>query len=804
MRDTAVYNISALLSGIEKPARYIGGELNSVVKHNAAVRMALCFPDLYEVGMSNAGVQVLLARVNALEGASCERVFAVAPDFEKRLREKTIPLFTLETRTPLYLLDLIGFNLAHELLYTGVLQVLDLGNIPLCRRERKESDPIILAGGECVSNFLPMEAFIDVFCIGDGEDVIEEIVHIVAESKEKGSSRRQKLESIAGIAGVFVPDITPEGSIVTKRIFRSKEPSWPTSPVVPSIRTAQDRAAVEITRGCANLCSFCHAGFYNLPYRTLKKDRIRDAIFDTIRNTGYDELTLASLSVSDYPFLVELLNDIVPWLTRRGVSVSLPSLRVDLETLPILEKLSPVRKSSLTFAVESASELIRQRSNKRLSVDDVREIVKRVYDMGWRLIKLYFMVGLPGCEEISEADDIVGLLKDLHQIGRRKLEINVTISPFVPKPHTPFEREAMQTREYFVEVIKRIKKGVPSHITIKSHDVDASILEGVLARGDEKLSGVILASFLAGCRFDSWSEYFQFDTWKRNLDEKIPGWGTYLSRRDEAYLPWKRIHTGFEKLIEARQSRTTALRPIRAKVRTQLDAEALQKAHEDFAAKFAVKARARVCFEKIGDARYIPHIDFIEIVKRALRMAEVPVSFTQGFNKRERIAAGFPVPLGVASRSELVDLDLYESAVATEINEIINRHLPLGIRALAWRMLASEEKVSLMALTAAVEYHVWANTEILARCAVKMVNKPELFKEGKSGTKHIPFDDAVVRWQRNDDALVLVLSTESDKSIRLDALLSQLCDGEAESFNFISMMKIQQYARKNGTLQPIL
>lgn len=792
-------NIDRLLSGIEKPARYTGGELNAIVKTDAAFRMGLCFPDLYEVGMSNAGIQVLYSRVNAISGASCERVFAVAPDFEKRLWESAVPLFTLETRTPLKKMDALGFNLAHELLLTGMLQVLDLGGVPLLRDERGEGDPIVLAGGECVSNPTPVEQFIDAFCVGDGEELIVEIVRTLMQMKKNKVSRAEMLKNLETISGVYLPG-KGGGAKVQKRIYRSPSPSWPTRPVVPNIRTAQVKAAIEITRGCPNLCSFCHAGFYDLPYRTLDSEAVRDAVLETIRNTGYDEFTLASLSVSDYPFLIALLNEIIPELTRKGVSISLPSLRIDRETLPLLEKLSGVRKSSLTFAVESASEPLRQRANKRLSNDEVKEIVRRVCEMGWRLIKLYFMVGLPGCEEADEAGDIVRLLKDLHQLGRKKLELNVTVSPFVPKPHTPFEREAMRPREYFEETIRNIRRSVPRGITIKAHDINASMLEAVLARGDAKLSEVIMAAYREGCRFDAWSEHFRFETWQRLLGEIIPGWQSYLQKRPpDEILPWSAITTGFERLIAIRSGKTSALPPIKTRLRGGFMDDEFIRAQEDFVRTFQVNARARIRFEKTGDARFIPHIDFVEIVKRALRMAEVPVSFTQGFNKRERLSAGFPLPLGVESLAELIDLDLWHVIEPENTIENINQRLPKGMKAAHMRLLANEEKESLMALTSAVEYCLTAEEKLIETILARLAEKPELIKEGKSGKKIISFDEAVCRWEAQEGGIIILLSSGSPESVRIDALVSFLIQQEPE--DVISMMRIIKTAQYHKIAQ---
>jgi radical SAM family uncharacterized protein/radical SAM-linked protein len=799
--------MNELLCGIEKPGRYTGGELNVIIKENADLRMAISFPDLYEVGMSNAGIQVLYARVNALEGAACERVFAAAPDFEKRLRDTGTRLFTLETRTPLAELDALGFNLSHELLYTNVLQILDLGGIPLLRAERRDGDPLVLAGGECASNPAPMGDFIDAFFAGDGEEGIAEIAASLLESKAAGLSRVEKLERLSGIAGVFVPSMMKEraGNRARKRVYRGKSPAGPAGPVVPNIRITQERAAVDITRGCGNLCAFCHAGFYDLPYRSLDPGCVRDAVLKVLDNTGYSEVTLSSLSVSDYAHLAELLNDLVPELTRRGVSLTLPSLRVDRETIPIIEKISGVRRSSLTFAVESATEELRRRANKRLSLDDLKDIVREVQGHGWKLIKLYFMIGLPGSEHVDEAGDIITLLKELAYIGKKRLEMNVTVSPFVPKPHTPFQREAMRDRDYMKETVRRIRQGAPRSAKVKSHDVDASLLEGVLARGDERLGSVILACYNDGCRFDSWSEHFRFSVWERNMESIAPDWKKYLAPRagDEA-LPWGVIETGFERLVELRKGHRASNLSLPARVRGAISDAALKDAFDDFTRRYAVSSRVRLVLSKEGDARYVPHLDFVEIVKRALRMAGMPVSFTQGFNKRERLAAGFPLPLGVESESEIFDLDLWDSAAPDDMVAGMNLKLPAGIRAVRCRELAPAEKDSIMGITAAASYRIAGADEGIRDSLTRGLQEKWLIhKETKKGAKEVPFDEAVLRHCREGDDIILVLKVGSAESVRVDQVVASLTGLGAQDLCGVRMIKTAQYHLAGGELEVI-
>ena len=439
---------------VQKPAQYLGGELNTVIKEDVTVRAAICYPDLYEVGMSNNGIKILYEKGNALESVACERVFAAASDFEAMLRANSMPLFTLETRTPLNELDLLGFNLAHELLFTNILQVLDLGGIPLLRRERGGSDPIVMAGGGAASNPFPMSDFIDVFYLGDGEEGFVEVLELLRDARGKNMSRSETVAAMADIEGVLLPNlynfeysgagtVKVEGPAVKKRIFRGCGPSDPVRPPVSNIRIAQERAVVEISRGCFNLCKFCHAGYYDLPYRSYSFEDVARRVNTVLENTGYDELTLTSLSISDYRELTPLLNRLLPELTERGISVSLPSMKVDTDTIPVIECVSDVRKSSLTFAVESGDPRIRSLSNKKVREEDLLAILDHVLSRGWNTVKLYFMIGLPGCEEADEAGAIIDLLKKIITLGSRRKDIHVTVSPFVPKPHYALsEREA--------------------------------------------------------------------------------------------------------------------------------------------------------------------------------------------------------------------------------------------------------------------------------------------------------------------------------------------------------------------------
>lgn len=795
-----------LLARVQKPGRYAGHELNVIVKEDAPFRMALSYPDLYEVGMSNNGLRILYDIVNAMPGAACERVFAVAEDFEAALRAGGVPLHTLETRTPLRELDLLGFNVSHELLCTNVLQVLDLGGIPLRRNDRGEGDPVILAGGAAVSNPFPLSDFIDAFYLGDGEEGIREIVEAARAAKEAGSGRRDVIERIGAIDGVLLPSRcgADGGPTVRRRVYRGAVPADPLKPLVPNIRIAQERIVIEVTRGCCNFCNFCHAGFWDLPYRRYDHRDVAGRILEIAKHTGYNEVTLSSLSISDYPGLAPLVNEILPELTGRGITVSFPSLRVDTATLPLIEQISELRRASLTFAVESASEMVRARAHKNVFTDDLLDIVRHVAARGWKVIKLYFMIGLPGCDETDEAEDVIALLREIHRAAGRGVDINVTVSPFVPKPHTPFQRERQMGRGYFDETVRRIKRGLPRAIRIKNHDVDSSILEAVIARGDSTLGAAIERSYRDGCRFDSWDELFRFDVWAGNLDAVAPGWSDRIGTRLEGPLPWDCIGTGFGRVLEKRSAAAAACAPMRRRAvrpRGGIDAARIEEATRLFARRFEASGRIRIRFTKTGMMRFIAHIDFMEIVKRALRMADAPVAMTRGFNKRERVSAGFPTPLGIESESELVDVDVYEGAPA-DLAARLNDGLPEGISAAELR--AVNDKDSIMAGTGVVEYRIAAGEGLIKRMSDALAAGNGFIKKGKKVEREAPFEKVVHSHDIEGAGTVLIrLFAGSENAVRIDDVVRTLLGLPEGGLRGVRIVKTAQYGIVEGKLDLI-
>lgn len=742
---------------VEKPARYTGGELHAVKKENPVCRAVLSYPDLYEIGMANHGIQILYSEGNKVEDVSCERVFAAAPDFQKLLVEKGVKLYTLESYTPLNKCDLISFNLSHEMLYTNVLQILDLGGVPLRVSERGEDDPIVIAGGETTSNPAPLSECIDLFFIGDGEEGFPEILKMLVTMKKISSSREKKISALMKINGVY----RHRHSENVKKIAYRNMPLDPVKPVIPSMRVSQDRGVVEITRGCFNLCKFCHAGYYELPCKHFDPALVAQKARDLIKYTGYNEITLLSLSAGDYGSMTTLLNDLLPSFNEQGVSLSLPSLKIDLKAIPIIEAVSGVRKTSLTFAVEAGSEEIRKKIHKNLTIDDLEQIAGSVFGNKFDSIKLYFMIGLPGYQERDEAEDILDLLFKIDTIGKKRKKINVTISPFIPKPHTPFEREEMAGEEYLKEIVFKLKREVPRRISIKNHSISNALLEGILARGDEKLYSVIEKAYHSGAVLDSWDEHFRPDLWNAAFAEcGIEKQPYYRKRESDEILPWRKISTGFERITNHMKKTDTFLPKPPKEYSVMLDKSKIDEGFELFKKRYSVVATYRLTFTKERSAVFISHLDFIEIIKRGLRIMNAPVSYSQGFNKHERIAAGFPLQLGVESRAEILDVDVWADFDFTEFMHS-EEIFPDGIVLQRFRKLEENDCGSIMSHISAIEYRIDSeNTEILNEIKSFLEAKNPLVKTDKNGAeKSLSFESVVLSWGMDTGITLALTST---------------------------------------------
>lgn len=579
-------DLKRILKKVEKPARYLGNEINAVHKDTSnpeLVRYAHCFPDLYEVGMSHLGSHILYDVINKEEGVFCERVYAPQVDMEEKMRENNIPLFGLESRESIRHFDIVAFTLQYELCYTNILNMLDLAGIPLLKEDRKEGDPFVLVGGSCAYNSEPMTDFIDAALLGEGEEMNIEVINEYKAWKKSGEPREKFLERIAKIEGVYVPSfydveynedqtiksVTPNRECANphprKRIIRDmNKVEYPERFIVPYIDTVHDRIVLEIFRGCTRGCRFCQAGMIYRPIREKNFARLKEILEKLIKTTGYDEISLVSLSTSDYSQLAELTDYLVEEYASKNVGISLPSLRLDNFSMEIANKIQKVRKSGLTFAPEAGSQRLRDVINKGITEEDLTRASRQAFEMGWNNIKLYFMIGLPtetynDLDGISDlAYEVVDIYKDVHN-GKFKGKFNVTVSTstFVPKPFTPFQWNPQDIKANVIEKQRHLVRKLKNrNITYNYHDSDTSLMEAVFARGDRRLGKVLLRAHELGAKFDGWDEHFDLEIWKKAMEECGLDISFYAHRTRELdeVFPWDHIDVGVSKKFLIREA----------------------------------------------------------------------------------------------------------------------------------------------------------------------------------------------------------------------------------------------------------
>ena len=561
--------LDSILSQVIKPARYTGGEWNSVTKDwdKTAVRIAISYPDLYELGMSTLALHILYELLNSQPDVLAERVFAPWPDMAAQLQSSGIPLFSLESKHPLQDFDIIGFSLGYELTYTNVLNMLSLARIPLLAAERNESHPLIIAGGSCALNPEPMADHIDCFVIGDGEEVVLELVSRFRDLKQERAPREEYLRRLAQISGVYVPSlyhveytangqfrsITPtvtEVSPSIKRRIVTELPPPTTNPVVPYIEVVHDRGAVEIQRGCSRGCRFCHAGNIYRPVRERPPEAVLQAVGELIANCGYNEFSLVSLSTSDYPRIDELVASLFHRYQDQNLILSLPSLRIDNLSLRLLDSLASHKRTGLTFAPEAGSQRLRQVINKNTTEETILETAAEAFSRGWNALKLYFMLGLP-TETLDDVAAIASLIDQISSLGKRargrRPQIRVSLSTFVPKPHTPFQWAAQESEEQLNAKIEFLKQRLRrKEVRLSWNDPKLSQLEAAMSRGDCRLGRVIHRAWQLGSTFDGWSEHFSYENWLRAFQENglEPDFYTERELSPDEPLPWAHIDTG--------------------------------------------------------------------------------------------------------------------------------------------------------------------------------------------------------------------------------------------------------------------
>jgi len=831
--------INRILPIVSKPARYVGNELNAVIKDpgHVDVRIVLAFPEIYEIGMSYTGFEILYHILNKHDDIWAERVYMPWKDMQSCLRQEQLPLYSLESFTPLAQLDIVGFTLQYELTFSNVLEMLDLAGIPVYARDRVENVPLIIAGGPCTSNPEPMSPFFDAFLIGDGEEAFPQICRVVKEGRQAGKTRQSILKDLCAIRGVYVPSfyeahydeqgrltktvpsISPAPSVIQTSIVPELQPQYyPDRPLVPLIEVTHDRLALEVMRGCTAGCRFCSAGMIYRPVRERDPEDIVKQSQRALENSGFDEVSFLSLSISDYTRLGALMTAEKQALQGKYVNVSLPSMRLDSFSEEIAQFAATVRKSGFTFAPEAGSERLRRVINKNITDQDLFDSVEVAMRHGWRLLKFYFMIGLP-TETEEDIAAIADLMEKVVALGKTHGRINfhVALSPFAPKAHTPFQWERQDTRENLLKKVDLLKKrlGRFKNIKLNWRNPDVSALECVLGRGDRRLAEIIYQAWKQGALFDGWDEWFDFSLWQKVLTDHHQDFNELLGEISvDDCLPWDHIDKGVCKtfLLKERQKahrqqptqdckesycfacglqrkegfsdlatcylkeNTAKTTPSLVKPSTQLPSV---KENQDTPTG-AESKHYRLRYEKSGYARYISHLDLIRAMERACRRAGIPLRYSQGFNPHPKLSFAPPLTLGYSSEAEYVDMEI-ASWYEKDLVEELNTHLPVGIRMHQSKKIDPSAR-ALNEIIRHMEYQLTISNvdendlERIQKGFQQILSSEEIiierFTKGKTKTINIrPYIDSIDRQNQN---ILIKTKYVDQRTVRIQEIIDEL------------------------------
>lgn len=736
--------LDTILPLVRKPVRYTGGEHNITIKADPTVRVGIVFPEIYEIGMSNVGVRIIYHLFNQIPGVQCERVFAPWSDFGEQLRNNGIPLYGLETKKPVCDYDLLGFSLQSELSYTTVLYLLDVAQIPFHASSRDASHPIIIAGGPAVLNPTPMSPVFDAFVIGDGEDVIPKITQILKNIPR--TKKDERLTAISQIEGVWVPQLHANTATVRKQVVSTlREDAIPSPPLLPTCEITHDRLTIEVMRGCTWGCRFCQAGYANRPLRIRPAEDIIKAVERGIRQTGWEEVSLLSFSILDYPHLLNLIRRLNEILKKKMINISLPAMRGEYFSKDLGVLLKEIKKTGLTFAPETASEELRKRLNKQFSNERLITSINTAYELGWKQVKLYFMIGLPfeTDSDVMEIDKLVCDILKTYPKGRLKLAIN----PFIPKPHTPFEAVPFADMADLNEKIRMIRKTKRRRVEIKYQSPDISYIEAMLSRADARVFSVIESVYEQGGKFEEWQEGFDFSRWKRAFDKTGIDPHVYLKPKD--HYPWDFIDTGVDKdYLKKEYAQASAALPTEncyygnctrcgacdgAHMRRE-DTEEHYVSYGRYPRRIMRSLLYRVRYALSEPFRYASHRDITRAIYRALRRSDLPIHFTQGFSPIPKVSFCPPKSVGQIAKGEFFDFRL-ENEYFGNISMELNARMPSGIRILEVREIP-QDTVALAHAINLIYYEVAIPRDAIKQ-SVDVQDGAPIHIQTKSGRKSI-------------------------------------------------------------------
>ncbi len=854
--NTEWKNIETILPMVKRPGRYIGNEINIIRKKNdksIKVRFVLAFPDVYELGISNTGLQILYHILNQEKWISAERVYSPWKDMEVKLREKKIPLYSLETKDSIKNFDVLGITLQYELLYTNIINMLDLAQIPIWQKDRKEDSPLVIAGGPCSYNPEPISDFLDCVVLGDGEKVVIEIAQVIKKAKNNKLSRQDTLKALSTVKGVYVPSFYAVNSnhqnkkyihpinkdipdIIRARIVTQlSQNSYPYKPLVPLINVPQDRYSIEIMRGCTNGCRFCNAGIIYRPLREKTVADILELVRKVINSTGYDEISLSSLSTLDHSNIFELLVKLHKSLKNKNISLSFPSLRADSFNEAIANICLDFKQDRLTLAPETGTQRLRDVINKNLTDEQIFKTIEIAFKNGWSRVKLYFMIGLPTEKE----EDIQGIVDFTHQavnLARkfRKKRIHLAISPFSPKPWTPFQWEKWDGVDSLQTKIKYLqKKIIHPQVKMSWEDINVSKLETILGRGDRKLSKVIFEAWNRGATFDSWTDQFDFNKWLTAFNNNNIKMEDYLSEKSiEDPLPWDHLNKGITKsfLLNERNKaylahKTSDCRKSSCNKCGLMDNPVCKKiiAKKNITTKNSIKKDisffkknkmnnqintivypVRISYAKNSELRFTSHLDTIRIFQHSLRRAKINLAYSQGFHPRPKISPGPPLPLGLCSSNEYLDTQLLNS-YPPDLNEQLNEYLPPGITILKSKMI-TKKTPSLTSIISLASYCVTFNYQInvynlqenISKILKSNTLKVTRTKKGKQKT--VDIRTFIDKLYIENNTLFFSLKYISQKTARVDEILNHIIHNYPESKGLIEIKRTGLYIKKGESL----